>query len=239
MRKIRHMIQGIPAIIWGEQSDKVYLFVHGKFSRKEDAEGFALKACAKGYQVISFDLPEHGERKGQDLECNPWNGISDLTLIGEYVRKQWRELYLVAFSLGAYFSLLAYKDIPFKECLFIAPVVNMENLIQNMMRWSKVEEIELMEKKEIPTSMGEILSWEYYSFVKNHPIIAWDIQTKILYGSKDHLTEPMVMDEFVTKFNCELTIIEGLEHQINTPEQASIMEQWLESNIIPINGVIL
>ncbi len=31
----------IPAIVWGEPSDKVYLFVHGKNSRKEEAEGFA------------------------------------------------------------------------------------------------------------------------------------------------------------------------------------------------------
>lgn len=34
-------INDIPAIVWGEKSDKVYLFVHGKMSSKESAEAFA------------------------------------------------------------------------------------------------------------------------------------------------------------------------------------------------------
>lgn len=34
-------INDIPAIVWGEKSDKVYLFVHGKMSSKESAEVFA------------------------------------------------------------------------------------------------------------------------------------------------------------------------------------------------------
>lgn len=46
-KKIR--INNIPAIIWGQQSDKVYLFVHGKMSSKEAAEDFAKIAEQKGY----------------------------------------------------------------------------------------------------------------------------------------------------------------------------------------------
>lgn len=56
-------IGGIPALIWGEPSDKVYLCVHGKMSSKESAEGIARIAAQRGYQTISFDLPQHGERK--------------------------------------------------------------------------------------------------------------------------------------------------------------------------------
>ena len=41
--------------------EKVYIHVHGKMSRKEYAEAFAEIAEKKGYQTISFDLPEHGE----------------------------------------------------------------------------------------------------------------------------------------------------------------------------------
>lgn len=44
-------INTIPAIIWGEKSDKIYINVHGKMSCKEQAESFAEIAEKKGYQT--------------------------------------------------------------------------------------------------------------------------------------------------------------------------------------------
>ena len=41
-------IGGIPAIIWGPDTDRVYIFVHGKMGRKEDAGYFAETAVGKG-----------------------------------------------------------------------------------------------------------------------------------------------------------------------------------------------
>ena len=60
-------INNIPAVIWGASSDKIYLYVHGKSGCKEEAASFAELACAKGWQVLSMDLPEHGERKGEEM----------------------------------------------------------------------------------------------------------------------------------------------------------------------------
>lgn len=34
-------ISGIPAALYGKRSDKVFLFVHGQFGCKEEAERFA------------------------------------------------------------------------------------------------------------------------------------------------------------------------------------------------------
>lgn len=44
---------------------KIFIAVHGNMSNKEDAviQILAEEADRKGYQVLSFDLPEHGERK--------------------------------------------------------------------------------------------------------------------------------------------------------------------------------
>ena len=47
MKKIRIEIENIPALVWGEKSDKVYLCVHGKLSSKEAAEGIAKIAEKK------------------------------------------------------------------------------------------------------------------------------------------------------------------------------------------------
>jgi len=62
-------IEGIPAILWGEKSNNIYIYAHGKMSSKNDAQGFAKKAEAKDFQVLSFDLPEHGERKDENYPC--------------------------------------------------------------------------------------------------------------------------------------------------------------------------
>ena len=61
MKTQKFMLGDIPAILWGEDSNRVYVHVHGKMSRKEYAENFAAIAETKGYQTLSFDLPEHGE----------------------------------------------------------------------------------------------------------------------------------------------------------------------------------
>lgn len=42
--KIKH----IPAILWGEKVDRVYIFIHGKKSYKEDAKEFTKIAAKRG-----------------------------------------------------------------------------------------------------------------------------------------------------------------------------------------------
>ena len=58
MKKI--VAEGIPAVLWGGPSDKIYIYVHGKQGYKEYAEAFAKVAEEKGYQTLSFDLPIWG-----------------------------------------------------------------------------------------------------------------------------------------------------------------------------------
>ena len=81
-------VEGIPSIIWGEPSEKAYIYVHGKCSRKEYAEGFAKIAEAKGFQTISFDLPCHGERTDENYPCDIWNGMRDLGAIYDFAAEK-------------------------------------------------------------------------------------------------------------------------------------------------------
>lgn len=151
MKREKIYIDGIPAVIWGEKSDKAYIYVHGKMQCKEDAKDFAEIAEKKGYQTISFDLPEHGERKNENYPCNIWNGIIDLNKTGKYIFGNWENVCLYGCSLGAYFALNAYCESNIEKCLFLSPVVDMEFLIHNMFKWFAVTEEELFEKKEIET----------------------------------------------------------------------------------------
>jgi hypothetical protein len=63
MKEERTLIDGIPVIIYGEKTDKVYLFFHSQSGNKEDGGNFAEIVLEKGWQLLSIDLPEQGERK--------------------------------------------------------------------------------------------------------------------------------------------------------------------------------
>ena len=230
MKVNKTKISNIPAIIWGNQSDKAYLFVHGKMSSKEAAEKFAEIAEEKGYQTISFDLPQHGDRMAEDARCDIWNGMKDLAVVGNYVFQNWKEVSLYACSLGAYFCLNTYHSYRIRKCLFQSPILDMEYLIQQMMLWFDISENRLAQEKEIDTPI-DIMSWDYYQYVKAHPIQTWNIPTNILFGGKDNLQSLEVVKKFTDRFHCALTVSENSEHPFMEKEDGLIVEQWLRENV--------
>ena len=129
-------------------------------SRKEYADQFAIIAENNGYQVLRFDLPEHGERTDNSYRCDVWNGMYDLNAITDYVFGKWNHVSLFACSLGAYFALNAYVDRSFVKCLFQSPIVDMKWLVEHMMIWSGVTEKQLEEEKEIFMEI-DTLRWDY------------------------------------------------------------------------------
>jgi len=100
-----------------------------------------------------------------------------------------------------------------------------------MMVWSNITEDALRTKGEIATSFGETLSWDYYQYVREHPIDKWNNRTSILYGGNDNLTEKAVLDSFSGKFNCAVDILESGEHYFHTPEQLKCLANWIGRSI--------
>lgn len=230
MKQERTLIEGIPAIIYGKKSDKVYLFVHGQGGNKEEAGSFAEMVSENGWQVLSIDLPEHGERK-KETDCfYPWIVVPELQKTWNYMEAHWMQVALRANSIGAWFSMLAFHDKNIERSLFVSPILDMEHLIYNMMKWAAVTEDELKTKKTIPTAFGQTLSWEYLLYAKQHPITEWNSETKILYGSKDNLTEREVVDEFAHRFHCDLLVMENGEHWFHTKEQLNALNTWIKQN---------
>ncbi|MBP1908021.1 alpha/beta hydrolase [Methanolobus bombayensis] len=233
MIKQNILINNIPAVLWGESSKKLFVTVHGNMSHKNDIpiSILAEETIPLGYQVLSFDLPQHGDRKDETTPCKVQNYISDLHKIMDYAQTKATDICLFACSVGAYFSLLAYKEIPLQKCLFLSPVVNMEQIIDNMMRWFNVSEEQLKNEQEIPTTIGQTLYWDYYCYVKENPIDHWNKATAILYGKEDDLCEFDIVSSFVKEFNCDLEVMENGEHYFHTSEQLSFYRQWVKEHI--------
>lgn len=233
MMKVNIKINNIPAIVWGETSNNLYIAVHGNLSHKEDTviELLAQEATAKGYQVLSFDLPEHGERKDDITPCKVQNCVHDLIEIVKYSKTRWREINLFACSMGAYFSLLAYPDKVLKKALFLSPVVDMERIIRNMMTWFQITPERLEKEGTIDTPVGQKLYWDYFCYVIDHPVENWDINTCILYGAKDNLVEFDTIRNFTEKFHCRLEVMETGEHYFHSDEELITFTRWLKHHI--------
>lgn len=226
-------IESIPAILWGSESSKLFIAVHGNQSCKDDKviAIFAEKAVEKGYQVLSFDLPEHGDRKNDADLCSVQNCVHDLAVVLKYAKQAATDISLFGCSMGAYFSLLAYRDVPLKQCLFLSPVLSMERIIDNMMKWFEISAERLMAEKEIETPIGQTLYWDYYRYVQDHPISKWEPPTAILYGSEDTLCEFDIVSAFAAHFGCALDILEHGEHYFHTEEHLDYYGRWLADNI--------
>jgi len=229
MKNTKFNIDNIPVILFGESTEKVYLFIHGKNGCKESAADFAEIAVKKGWAVLSVDLPEHGERKQQKELCTPWVVVPEFKTVMSFAKKRWQKVAIRADSIGAWFCMLSFAADNIENCLFVSPVIDMERLIGNMMMWASVSEERLKFEKEIETDFGETLSWEYLDFVRKHPIDKWNAPTEILYAEKDTLIERDTVDKFVKQFGCKLTVAKNGEHWFGTPEQLETLARWTEA----------
>ena len=134
---------------------------------------------------------------------------------------------IVGNSIGAFFSMFALQNCLVEKAFFISPILDMERLILDMMMWANVTEKELQEKRTIQTDLGETLSWEYLTFVREHPI-HWNIPTEILYTEYDNTTSRETVDGFVSTHQAKLTVMPKGEHWFHTPEQIAFLGEWLK-----------
>lgn len=231
MKQTSFSIGHIPALLWGESTGRLLLAVHGNLSHKADTVIALLAQCAlpHGYQVLSFDLPEHGDRTGEPTLCKVQTCVQELHTVMAYAKTLAAEISLFGCSFGAYFGLLAYCGESIRRALFLSPVVDMERLIHNMMTWCSVSEERLRAEEEVSTPSGQTLYWDYYQYVKAHPISHWNVPTAILHGSADSLCEREVVEGFAHCFGCDLTVLEAGEHFFHTPEQLDFYQKWLDN----------
>ncbi len=223
-------IDGIPALILGEPSEKVCLFVHGQGGSREEAFRFAKIAALHGWQTVGINLPEHGGRTdGKALL--PWEVIPELKKVECFLKKNWRRIALRANSIGAWFSLLAFEHSALERSLFVSPVLNMHALILDMMRLAGVSEERLRQEKEIAAGSGTILSWEYLEYVRQHPVTEWKNPTEILYAENDEMIARETVQHFAEQFGCGLTVMAGGAHWFHTEEQLRTLSTWEEANM--------
>ena len=116
-------LKGVPALLLGEPSHKVYLYVHSEQGSKEEAIPFAELACAAGYQVLAMDLPGHGARRNDLEKLLPDAAVPELQFAYQYAKVHWRQVSLRATGVGVGLSMLALQERALKQALFVSPVL--------------------------------------------------------------------------------------------------------------------
>lgn len=163
------------------------MYHHGKLGRKEEAESFAQLVCPSGSQVLSIDLPEHGERCS-DKSFAPWDAVPELENLLTLAQSRWDHISLRATSLGACFPCWPLPADRWNRPFWSRPVLDMERLIRGMMAGACVSEEELRARGEIPVEFGETLSWRYLQYAQTHPLVVWATPAAILYP--EHAASP-------------------------------------------------
>lgn len=194
--------------------ENIVIYVHGKGGSAEEAGHY--ESLFPDSKVVGFDY--HAQ--------TPWEAREEFSQFFTAQRKRCDTLTLVANSIGAFFSMSSLDEMRIDKAYFISPVVNMEKLICNMMMWANVTEQELAEKMEIVTEFGETLSWDYLTYVREHPV-SWQVPTRILYGEHDNLTSLETISAFVKNIDAELTVMPGGEHWFHTEEQMRFLNAWI------------
>ena len=203
------------------------LYIHGKGGSATESEHY--KPLFPDNEVIGLDYQTFSDLKGTEcgVAITPWETGKEIRIAVEELKGKYENVILIANSIGAFFSMNADIDEMIQKAYFISPIVDMDKLITDMMKWANVTEQELELKGVIHTDFGEDLSWEYLSYVRSH-LVEWRVPTQILYGSKDHLISQDTITRFANKHQAALTVMDGGEHWFHTDEQIAFLDNWIK-----------
>lgn len=116
----------------------VVIYVHGKGGNAEEANHYK-QFFDDNFDIIGFDYKSD----------KPWDAKIEFSNYFNSIVPQYNKIYLIANSVGAFFSLISLSDKPIEKAMLFSSIVYMERLILDVMKWVNISEDELIEKKKL------------------------------------------------------------------------------------------
>lgn len=225
-------LSGLPAVKYGEMTGRALFYIHGKYGSKEEAEGIAAFLCPAGYTVLAADLPAKGD-------CLPWEIVPVLDQIIAGLRGEYPFLALLGVSIGGYFTLLTPSASRADRLLLLSPVVDMISLIGSMMKGAGIGEDKLKEKKTAVTENGDLLSYEYLTYAREHAEYSLPAFVSLMTAENDPLTPPDTANAFAEKYGAHRVLFPGGEHWFHTEEELRARDLWVRDSLSENGSVLL
>ena len=201
------------------KNKKVVVYIHGLKGSFIEAEGYSF---LKGeYDVVGLDYKDG----------NPWE-LGDF-LVAEFQKltKNYKEIIVIANSIGAFFAYEYLSDFKINHAFFISPIVSMYQIILNLMMENGISIDLLKEKKLIELNNKQTLSYDFYNHVSNYHD-KWKTTTDILYGQRDELVYIENIADFLAAHpNSKLTIKRDSQHYFHTDEEKLFIKNWILSSL--------
>jgi pimeloyl-ACP methyl ester carboxylesterase len=121
---------------WNHPQKRKALILHGFGSAAHKFEDYAVLLAARGYEVLAFDAPAHGESEGDRT-----NAIEYCAMIKEVMAKYGPVESFLAHSFGGISLSLALEDMPHDghtKVVFIAPATETTSAVDGAFNMLKI-----------------------------------------------------------------------------------------------------
>lgn len=194
---------------------KIVVYIHGLYESFEEAEDYLY--LSDEYDVAGLDYQDG----------NPWEIKDTIRSEFEKLTKNYKEIVVIANSIGAFYAYEYLSDFNIKQAFFISPVADMCQLILGIMMSNGIDMEKLKEEKLIKIDDKTVLSYDFYENLKNSPD-NWTVPTEILYGENDNVVYIENIADFLARHpQSRLTIKQGAEHYFHTKEEKAFIKNWI------------
>lgn len=193
--------------------DSCIVYIHGLYGSSRESDFYSFYSSK--FDVIGLDYKDG----------NPWEVKEVIVREFSELFKKYKSVYVIANSIGAFYTYMYLSGFNIKKAFFISPLVNMKEVIEEMMNRYSISLKKLETEKFIKLDNGQTLSYEFYQSLKHDD--SWETKTYILYGEKDKLVSHESIFNFASNHNSSLTIMKNGEHYFHTPRQLKFIKKWI------------
>lgn len=197
-------INDVPAKLFKtEKAHGTVLAIHGFGGSKESGAiaGLAERVCPKGFNVLTFDLPAHGERLGGAEQLDPMRCIEEIIAAEKYIHDELTEdIYAFATSFGGMCMLHRIEKLPhaFRKIVLRVPAVNMGYSLFAIAKGCDPSLTPEKAKKDgfrITLGRDYLVPYSFYESVREmhclRPSPAWnDSNIMAIWAENDELVQP-------------------------------------------------
>lgn len=195
---------------WNHPQSKKFLILHGFQSSAKNFERYVQPMVKKGYEVLAFDAPAHGESAGKQI-----NVLQYKNMIQEICKKYGPVDAFMGHSFGGLAVCLALEDMPHSpetKLVLIAPATETSTAVKSLYSILRLNaETRLEFEKLIFNTGGQPIKW--YSIARALDKIVASILW--IHDENDDVTplsdiQPVMQAKYS---NIKFNITKGLGHR--------------------------